>query len=232
MLSIIIPTLNEAASIDRVLAAVAKMEGPTEVIVVDGGSKDDTAQLVRARGVRLIESERGRGAQMQAGASASGGDVLWFLHADTIPPRDSLKLIAESLRDPKVISGCFDVYFDSRRISVHFLCWFYRRLRSFGVCYGDAAIFVRREAYELVGGYKSLALFEDLDLVRRLGRCGRMARVPAAVTTSARRFERRSFALTFARWTFLQILYWLGVSPQRLNRLYAPIRDAKVSRII
>ena len=88
MLSIIIPTLNEAASIDRVLAAVAKMEGPTEVIVVDGGSKDDTAQLVRARGVRLIESERGRGAQMQAGASASGGDVLWFLHADTIPPRE------------------------------------------------------------------------------------------------------------------------------------------------
>jgi rSAM/selenodomain-associated transferase 2 len=232
VLSIIIPTLNEAASIDRVLAAVAKIEGPTEVIVVDGGSKDDTAQLVRARGVRLIESERGRGAQMQAGARASGGEVLWFLHADTIPPRDSLKLIAGSLSDPKVISGCFDVYFDSRRISVHFLCWFYRRLRSFGVCYGDAAIFVRREAYELVGGYKSLALFEDLDLVRRLRRYGRMARVPAAVTTSARRFERRSFALTFARWTFLQILYWLGVSPQRLNRLYAPIRDAKVSRII
>ena len=232
MLSIIIPTLNEAASIDRVLAAVAKMEGPTEVIVVDGGSKDDTAQLVHARGVRLIQSERGRGAQMQAGARASGGEVLWFLHADTIPPRDSLKLIAGSLSDPKVISGCFDVYFDSRRISVHFLCWFYRRLRSFGVCYGDAAIFVRREAYELVGGYKSLALFEDLDLVRRLRRYGRMARVPAAVTTSARRFERRSFALTFARWTFLQILYWLGVSPQRLNRLYAPIRDAKVSRII
>ena len=228
MLSIIIPTLNEAASIDRVLAAVAKMEGPTEVIVVDGGSKDDTAQLVRARGVRLIESERGRGAQMQAGASASGGDVLWFLHADTIPPRDSLKLIAESLRDPKVISGCFDVYFDSRRISVHFLCWFYRRLRRFGVCYGDSAIFVRREAYELVGGYKSFALFEDLDLVRRLRRCGRMARVPAAVTTSARRFEGRSFGLTFARWTILQFLYWLGVSPQRLNRLYAPIRDAKV----
>jgi rSAM/selenodomain-associated transferase 2 len=228
MLSIIIPTLNEAASINRLLAALAKMPEPLEVIVVDGGSEDDTVRLVRERGLRLIESERGRGTQMHAGECVSCGEVLWFLHADTIPSPDAINQILHSLRDPRVVGGNFDVHFDGHRLAARFLTWTYRQLRHLGLCYGDSAIFVRRESYERAGGFKGVPIFEDLDLVRRLRRIGRFIRLSSRVTTSARRFEGRSFALTFARWTFLQILYWLGVSPHRLNRLYAPIRDARV----
>ena len=224
MLSVIIPTFNEAASIDQLLAAVEKIAGPLEVIVVDGGSDDKTVQIVRDRGVRLIASERGRGAQMHAAACAATGDVLWFLHADTRPSLDSAKQIAEALRDPHVVGGNFNVVFDSSAFSARFVTRLYRELRRFGLCYGDSAIFVRRESYKRSGGFKPFPIFEDLDFVRRLRRCGHFKPLASVVTTSARRFEGQSFALTFARWSLLQILYWLGVNPQTLGLLYPPVR--------
>ena len=230
--SIIIPTFNEASSIARTLTALAEIPGSVEVIVVDGGSSDKTVEIVRERGARLIMAERGRGAQMHAGAGASQGEVLWFLHADTLPPNNALELIAQSLSDPRAIGGSFNVDFDSRLLSARFLAWSYRQLRRFGLCYGDSAIFVKREAYERVGGFKPFPIFEDLDLVRRLRRHGRLAHLRACVVTSSRRFERRSFLLTLARWMFLQVLYWMGVNPRALCRLYAPIRDPKLSQEI
>jgi rSAM/selenodomain-associated transferase 2 len=223
--SIVIPTLNEQTSIGQTLSAVARIAGPIEVIVVDGGSLDDTARLVRGRGVRFIESSRGRGAQMHAGACAAQGPVLWFLHADTTPPADAVKHIVEALQDPKVVGGNFDVRFDSQRFSALCLTWFYRRVRTAGLCYGDSAIFVRREAYERTGGFKSLAIFEDLDFLKRLKRMGRFVHVAAAVITSGRRFERGRFVSTFSRWVALQVLYWLGVNPNRLATMYAPVRQ-------
>jgi len=99
------------------------------VIVVDGGSGDETAQIVRRHGLRLIGSERGRGAQMHAGACASRGEVLWFLHADTQPAPESARHISEALRDPHVVGGNFNVSFDSARFAVRFLTWLYRQLR-------------------------------------------------------------------------------------------------------
>lgn len=227
-LSIIIPTFNEASVIGQTLDAVAKIPEPVEVLVVDGGSHDETVEIVRQRGARLIASERGRGAQMHAGACVAQGKVLWFLHADTLPPDNALELIAQSLSDPHVVGGSFNVDFDSRRLSARFLAGFYRQLRRFGLCYGDSAIFVRREAYEQIGGFKPFPIFEDLDLVRRLHKSGHMAHLPASVVTSSRRFEGRSFALTLARWMFLQTLYWVGINPRALCRLYAPIRDSKL----
>ncbi len=228
LISIIIPTLNEAGSITQTLDALAKISEPVEVIVVDGGSNDDTVQIVRQRKVKLIAAERGRGAQMDAGARGAQGEVLWFLHADSVPPGEAPQRIIESLRDARVVGGHFDVHFVGHSFSARFLCWFYRQLRRTGVCYGDSAIFVRREAYNQVGGFKPFPIFEDLDLVRRLRRRGRVARVSAAVKTSSRRFEGRSFFLTFARWNFLQVLYWLGIHPRTLGGLYAPIRNAGV----
>ncbi len=229
-LSIIIPAFNESISIGQTLATVAKISEPVEVIVVDGGSSDDTARIVHQRKVKLIVAERGRGVQMHAGACATQGEVLWFLHADTIPPPDAFEVITDSLSDPHVIGGSFNVDFDSRRLSARFLAWFYRQLRRFGLCYGDSAIFVRRETYERVGGFKPFPIFEDLDLVRRLRRHGRLAHLRASVVTSSRRFEHRNFLLTFARWMLLQVLYWVGVNPQALYKLYAPIRDPKLSQ--
>jgi len=225
-ISIIIPTLNEKNSISQTLSEVARITEPVEVIVVDGGSHDETAPLVRAYGVRFIESERGRGAQMHTGACAAQGTVLWFLHADTIPPPGAVEHIAESLRDPSVVGGNFGVRFDSQRFSAHCLTWFYRQLRTVGLFYGDSAIFVRREAYGRSGGFKALPIFEDLDFLRRLKRMGRFVHLSSTVITSGRRFEGGRFVSTFIRWLALQLLYWLGVNPSRLARLYAPVRQS------
>ena len=224
MLSIIIPTFNEAQSIGRTLDALKRLSGPIEIIVVDGGSEDETARMVGERGLRLLTSEKGRGAQMHKGASLARGEALWFLHADTIPTPDAARLITEALREREVVGGNFGVCFDGTRPAARFMTWLYPRLRRLGLCYGDSAIFVRRETYERIGGFQPFPIFEDLDLVRRLWREGKLAHLQAQVITSSRRFEGRSFTLTFARWSILQALYWLGIHPRRLARLYAPIR--------
>ena len=228
-LSIIIPALNEAHSIGVTLDAVSRLSGRVELIVVDGGSDDETCEIARAYGVKVISSERGRGLQMHRGAAVARGDVFWFLHADTIVPEDSLDLIHEALRDEHVVAGNFDVRFDGRLAAARFMTWLYPQLRGLGLCYGDSAIFVRREAYEQVGGFKSFPIFEDLDLLRELKRLGGIVHVPATVVTSSRRFERRSFLLAFSRWAGLQVLYWLGAKPKTLARLYAPIRRSQAS---
>ena len=225
-LSVIIPALNEAHSIGLTLDAVSAAARGAEVIVVDGGSGDATVEIARGRGVRVIASARGRGAQMHAGACAARGRVLWFVHADTRPGSGCAEQILEALRDPSVVAGNFRVIFDGDSRAARFLTWFYPRLRRIGLCYGDSAIFVRCDVYERVGGFRAFPVFEDLDLVRRLREVGRVTHLTATVTTSSRRFEGRSFALTFARWSLLQVLYWLGVRPRTLGRLYAPARGA------
>jgi rSAM/selenodomain-associated transferase 2 len=224
MLSIIIPTFNEAQSIGRTLDALARLGGPVEIIVVDGGSEDETALMVQKRGLLLLTSEKGRGAQMHRGACAARGEALWFLHADTIPAPDAAAFICEALSESEVVGGNFGVCFDGERPAARFMTWLYPRLRRLGLCYGDSAIFVRRETYERIGGFQPFPIFEDLDLIRRLRREGKLAHLRATVITSSRRFEGRSFTLTFARWSILQALYWLGIHPRRLARLYQPIR--------
>jgi rSAM/selenodomain-associated transferase 2 len=223
-LSIIIPALNEAPSIGPALDAVSQLSGSVEVIVVDGGSDDDTREIARARGAKVIASERGRGAQMNRGAGAAQGGLLWFLHADTIVPADAVERIVQALDDPKVIAGNFRVRFDGPGRAPRFMTWLYRQLRRIGLCYGDSAIFVRSEAYRRAGGFKPVPIFEDVDVLRELRKVGGIVHVPATVVTSSRRFEGRSFGLTFTRWTVMQALYWLGVQPRTLGRFYAPIR--------
>jgi hypothetical protein len=164
---------------------------------------------------------------MHAGASVARGEALWFLHADTIAPAEACERICEALSDAEVVGGNFHVCFEGERWAARFLTWLYPQLRRLGLWYGDSAIFLRRETYQRIGGFKPFPIFEDLDLVRRLKVRGRMVHLPVAVKTSSRRFEGRSFALTFARWSILQGLYWAGVHPRVLNRLYAPIRNAR-----
>lgn len=229
MLSIIIPALNEAHSIGATLDAVSKLQGEIEVIVVDGRSVDDTREIARAHGARVIAAERGRGAQMHKGARAAQGDLLWFLHSDTIAPADGAECISEALRDPQVVAGNFDVCFAGPGGAARFMTWLYPQLRRLGLCYGDSAIFVRREAYFQAGGFKSFPIFEDLDLLREMRKLGRIAYLPATVVTSSRRFEGPGFALTFARWSMMQLLYWLGISPRTLGRFYGPIREVRTN---
>jgi len=222
--SIIVPTLNEARAVGATLASAARAGEGVELIVADGGSTDGTAGAARAAGARVVVAGRGRGRQLHAGACAARGRVLWFLHADTLAPEGAARLILEALADPRVVGGNFNVRFDGGGRPARFLTWLYPRLRLLGLCYGDSAIFVRRDAYERAGGFQPFPIFEDLDLVRALRRQGRVVHLPAEVVTSSRRFEGRSFTRTFARWSFMQALYWLGVHPETLGRMYAPVR--------
>ncbi len=227
-LSIIIPALNEAHSLAGSLEALARMRGNIEVIVVDGGSNDRTTEIAREHGAMVIASKRGRGVQMHTGACVARGESLLFLHADTIVPGNAAEQIAKALRrDTLAVGGNFSICFDGDSRAARFLTWLYPRLRKLGLCYGDSGIFVRASAYEQVGGFKPFPIFEDLDLVRRLGKRGSMIHLPVAVITSSRRFEGSSFALTFARWSILQGLYWLGISPYVLNEFYAPTRGGR-----
>ena len=223
-LSVIIPTLEEEAALGPTLAALARVRGLLEVLVVDGGSRDGTLAVAAAHGAQTLSAPRGRGAQLHAGAQAARGEVLWFVHADTLAPADAAERIAEALRDPAVVGGSFRLRFGGPRLAARFLTGLQPLFGWLGLCYGDAAVFVRREAYERSGGFRPWPLFEDLDLVRRLRCLGRLTRVSAVVVASPRRFEGRSFTLTFARWVVLQLLYWLGVPPDRLARHYANIR--------
>src|SRR4051812_19423011 len=171
-LSIIIPTLDEAERIGALLDALAGMPGHFEVLVVDGGSRDGTPEVARSRGAVVLVPGRGRGTQMHAGAGLARGEVLWFLHADTIPPADALGRIAEALADPAVVGGNFELILSGTSRPARFLTWLYPRLRRLGLAYGDSAFFVRRSAYEQTGGFRPLPIFEDLDLLRRLRRAG------------------------------------------------------------
>ena len=218
--SIIVPTLNEEAHILATLKALQQLLGDKEILVVDGGSSDRTVPLARSQGVTVLAAPKGRGTQMHAGALEATGSVLWFVHADTIPPPAALDEIEKALEDESVVGGNFGLLFDGSSRAARQLTAIYPVLRLLGLCYGDSGIFVRKRVYEQIGGLRALALFEDLDLLRRLRRAGRFAHLPCSIVTSSRRFEQRNFALIWLHWTSLQILYWCGVSPNLLARWY------------
>ncbi|MGQ0543265.1 MAG: TIGR04283 family arsenosugar biosynthesis glycosyltransferase [Blastocatellia bacterium] len=232
--SIIIPTLDEETEIGRTLATVSRIEGVAEIIVVDGSSTDQTRDISRQLGVTVVTAERGRGGQLHAGALAATGSVLWFLHADSIPPKDAIGQIHEALSDDGVAGGNFLLRFDGDSLAAAFMTRFYDKIRYLGLLYGDSGIFVRRDAYHQAGGFKPLPLFEDLEFVGRLKRQGKLVRVKSTIVTSSRRFEGRPFISVFVRWVLYQGLYWIGISPFRLSPGYRPIRrdaDGKVDRI-
>jgi rSAM/selenodomain-associated transferase 2 len=222
--SLIVPTLNESHALGATLDVLLALPDVFEIIVVDGGSLDSTVAIACVRGVRQLWANRGRGSQLHAGAQAARGDILWFVHADTHPPADAARQIRDALARSGVSGGCFAVRFDSNSRPARFLTWFYSGLRRLGLSYGDATLFVRRTDYEDAGGFRSFPLFEDVDLVQRLRRRGRFVGLKAEVVASSRRFEGRNFAWTLAWWMVLQCLYWLGVPPHVLGRIYAPIR--------
>lgn len=223
-ISIVVPALNEALCIVDTLRALRELHGEKEIIVVDGGSNDETRALAAAQGARVLLSRQGRGMQMHAGALEATGDVLWFVHADTIPPAHCLDEIRQSLDNPFVVGGNFGLLFDGPSRAARQLTAIYPALRVMGLCYGDSGIFIRQATYRAIGGFRPLALFEDLDLLRRMRRAGLLVHLPSRIRTSSRRFEHRNFALVWMHWTTLQVLYWCGVSPNWLARWYRHVR--------
>jgi len=221
-LSVVIPALDEASNLARLLPDLDRACPGAELLVVDGGSRDGTAAVVAGRpGVRLVPSARGRARQMNAGARAAAGDVLLFLHADTWLPDGATPLIEGALADPAVVGGRFDVRFDTRRRVLRTVAWFMNaRSRATSICTGDQAIFVRRAAFEAVGGYPDIPLMEDIELSRRLRARGRLAALRARVTTSARKWEREGPLRTIGLMWTLRLLHFFGVAPARLHRWY------------
>lgn len=226
-ISVIIPTLDEAARLGQRLAELAALPAVTEVIVVDGGSGDETAAVARSfPGVRVVEAPRGRATQMNHGAAAATGGVLLFLHADVSLPADAGRLVRDALSDERVVAGAFRTWTvpDVGRSRLGALLHLADlRSRYTSLPYGDQALFVRAEAFRAAGGFPEVPIMEDLDLARRLRRLGRIRTVPASVTVSGRRFEARPVYYTLLVNVF-PLLHRLGVPAARLGRLYGDPR--------
>jgi rSAM/selenodomain-associated transferase 2 len=220
-LSIVIPVLNEAAGIEAALQALApyRRRG-AEVIVVDGGSSDATADLARPLADRMIAGPRGRGPQMNVGAAAARGDVLLFLHADTRLPENADRLVLDSLQRSGPSWGRFDARFDGGGLLALVALMMNTRSRLSGIATGDQAMFATRAAFEAAGGFPPIALMEDVALSARLKRIGRPLCLAARVTTSARRWQRHGVLRTILLMWKLRLAFYFGADPVRLAQAY------------
>ena len=220
-ISIIIPVINEALVLPRLLAVLRPWRSECcEVIVVDGGSSDGTQEQARSGADRLITTASGRAIQMNAGAAEARGEVLWFLHADTLPPNDGVERICDSVAGGYGW-GRFDVRLSGRagilRVVERMMNW---RSRLSGIATGDQAIFVRRDWFQGEGGYPCIALMEDVALCRTLKHRGPPACLHERVVTSSRRWEQGGIVKTILLMWRLRFAYWFGADPQRLAREY------------
>ncbi|MBT5050069.1 MAG: glycosyltransferase family 2 protein [Rhodospirillaceae bacterium] len=220
-ISVIIPTLDEAATLPASLAALAGQDVLTEIIVCDGGSTDGTLPMARQNGALVLSSPRGRGQQLHAGVARATGDVLLFLHADTILAPGALGAVRTALADPSLGGGNFRVIFDGPSAFAGWLTGFYAWLRRNGFYYGDSVVFMRRSVFSKIGGIKPIALMEDYDLTRRLERHGpTICIADPPVVTSSRRFDGRKPWRIFTQWVVIHALFHLRVNPDWLATLY------------
>lgn len=222
-LSVIVPTLNEASGIVANLSALQPLRRRgSEIIVVDGGSTDDTPALAAPLADRVISARRGRASQMNAGAARARGDVLLFLHADTRLPVSADALLAKRFADETRLWGRFDVDIEGTHPLLGVVAWFMnRRSRLTGIATGDQAIFTRREAFAKVGGFPEIPLMEDIALSRRLKCLGRPLCLSERAATSGRRWEQRGVLRTIVLMWRLRMRYGLGADPARLAQDYA-----------
>ncbi len=223
-ISIILPVWNEASVINRTLDHIFTLpySGGIEIIVVDGHPDGETINQIRQRGVNKIVSEKGRAKQMNAGACRAGGDILLFLHADTILPENALSAIAGVMEKGKHIGGAFDLGIESGR-PVFRLIERAASLRSriTRIPYGDQAIFIRRDYFAAVNGFSEIPIMEDVDLMRRIKKGGgEIYIVSERVKTSPRRWEKEGVLFCTLRNWMIGALYFLGISPERLMHFY------------
>jgi rSAM/selenodomain-associated transferase 2 len=219
LISLVVPVLDDFDAAARLLAGVSA-DPRVEIVLVDGGSDLRLDRLAAGRGdTRVIRGVRGRGAQMNAGASASTSPWLAFVHADSTLPARWLEQLASM--PPDVVGGWFAFGLDDAawqaRVIEHGVRW---RVRLFHLPYGDQGLFVRRDAFERLGGYRDVPLMEDVDFVRRLCRFGRCIEIPLPLITSSRRWRRDGWIRRSARNLALLTLYFGGVSPDTLAKWY------------
>ena len=205
------------------LETLLAAKGQFEVIVVDGQSSDATRDIA-ARYCRVLTSPPGRAAQMNRGVEEAHGDALLFLHADVLFPQHGILAIEPALSDPKILGGNFDVIYEGESFVSCIFTLINRWRQPFGIFYGDSGIFVRREIFNRLGGFRPLPLMEDYDVARRIVRAGKTNCLQDSLTVSARRWEEHGLWRTMATWFFLHVLFYSGLPMQSLARRYPPIR--------
>lgn len=224
-IAVVVPTLNEARRLPRLLPDLSRQ---ADILVVsDGGSTDATSRIARGAGARIVVGPASRGGQLRRGAEAAGdADVLVFLHADTELSPNAISNLRDAVA-AGFVGGGFLIRFDapglvyrlgSRLVNL--------RTRWSRLPLGDQAQWATRQAYELAGGFPDWPILEDVEFMRRLKRIGRVAVLPERVVTSARRYRQGGIVRTIATNWLIWLLYLLGVSPQRLSRLYPPQRSS------
>ena len=222
--SIIVPVLNEAARIGKLVDHIRFLEGADcrEIIVVDGDPDGGTVNAIADASVVRIIAEQSRARQMNAGSTIAKGDVLIFLHADTELPREAIPKISESLTDCTVVGGAFDAGVDTTNLAVRFVTMITRiKHRINRVPFGDQAIFLRKDYFEKIGGFKDIPLMEDIEIMKRIKRrADRIRIIPLQVKTSPRRWKKEGLVFGVLRNFLLRALFNLGVSPQRLAKYY------------
>ncbi|OII65582.1 hypothetical protein BJP40_01490 [Streptomyces sp. CC53] len=218
--SIIVPVLNEEATIHSAVSRLRRDFPDCELIVVDGGSTDATVELASLHAT-VVSSERGRARQMNEGARHATGDILWFVHADTAVDPDALDQIRAAFADPAVVGGGLTIRFDRRTPGLNYLAWTSNaRARRLHHIFGDQAMFVRRTAFDTLGGFPDLAIMEDLEMSRRLHRHGRLRLLPATSTASSRRLVAHGTWRMIAFMQYLKLLYFAGVDPEAIRIRY------------
>jgi rSAM/selenodomain-associated transferase 2 len=223
-LSLVIPVLSEAETISENIRHIRELNavGTAEIIVVDGDPLGSTIRTITDEGVRTAVAERGRARQMNRGAALATGDILLFLHADTRLPPGAFALIRSTMDDKRYVGGAFDLGFDTKRAIFKITeMYVFLRTRLTKIPFGDQAIFIRREYFEKIGGYRDLPIMEDVELMRRIRkRADTIHIIPRKVRTSVRRYEREGILSCTLRNWLVQISYALGISPQRLVKWY------------
>ncbi|MEH1816259.1 MAG: TIGR04283 family arsenosugar biosynthesis glycosyltransferase [Nostoc sp.] len=219
-ISIIIPAINEAGNIKKAIATT-QANLNIEVIVVDGGSSDDTVAIAQSLNVKVISSSPGRAVQMNAGAVAASGEILLFLHADTLLPTGFDEMIRTALQQPGTVAGAFKLRIDASLLSLRWVEWGVNvRSHFYQMPYGDQAIFLTKEVFQQIGGFPELPIMEDFELMRRLKGIGHIVIISTPVVTSARRWLQKGVLKTTLLNQIVIIAYLLGVSPERICSWY------------
>lgn len=225
LISIIIPTLNESAKIGTLIQNINELSGNKEIIVVDGGSFDGTDEIAKSLGINVIKTSPGRAFQMNLGASKSKGDILWFVHADSILSKSSLNDIEKSI-NIGAIGGFFKLYFydnDNNRFLKFIERTSHTRAKRFGLIFGDQGLFIRRDIFNKYNGFAPVKLMEDWEFsrrIRRLHKNGLIHALDTFIGTSARRYIKNGIFKTWIKMNIIKMLYILGKSTEGLFNFY------------
>lgn len=224
MVSIIIPVLNEEKNIEKSLIQFNGLKGDKEIIVVDGGSSDSTKQIAE-RFAKVVLSERGRANQMNKGAAKARGDILWFVHLDSIINEDSIEKIQLAIDEKYVGGGFLLKFYDYDTLFMKYISTTSNlRAKYLGLYFGDQGIFVRRDVFESVGGYPRQEIMEDWEFSLLMKKMGKLKLINTTIGTSARRFKNGGQLKTHLLMHKIKLMYLLGTPTDKLAKIYKDVR--------